>query len=247
MHRLRLMFASFPPLLAFRFAVVYIAKYLLNSHASINYSQTGEDAMIRSLLDETTPGVYVDVGCHDPIKWSNTLSLYMHGWRGVNIDANPKLIKRFREARRRDVAVCAAISDRELNVEFHEFENDLVSTVEPKVLREWEHKWAKCGTRMLRTRTLDSVLKDTLEPGTEIGLLSVDVEGHDLNVLRSVDLDLFRPRLIVVEVHHFEMHKMTSDPVTVYLESCGFKQVGYDTLNGYFVDVRSKRSGLSLP
>ncbi len=77
--------------MALRYSVVYTLKSLLNSEASINYSQTGEDAIIRTLLHETQPGIYVDVGCHHPIRYSNTLSLYLHGWRGVNIDANPQL------------------------------------------------------------------------------------------------------------------------------------------------------------
>ncbi len=113
MNRLALIFRSLPPVLALRFAVAYVTKRLVGSDASINHSQTGEDAVIRSLIDETRQGIYVDVGCHDPIRSSNTLSLYLHGWRGVNIDANPRLIERFKATRLRDTAMCAAISDEE--------------------------------------------------------------------------------------------------------------------------------------
>jgi FkbM family methyltransferase len=247
MNRVGIFFESFPLSVALRFTAVYAMKRLLIPEASINYSQTGEDAVIRSLLDETHPGVYVDVGCHDPIRSSNTLSLYLHGWHGVNIDANPRLIDRFRKVRRRDTAVCAAISDKEQAIVFHEFEDELVSTVSEEVLPEWESKWKKRGDRMVKTRTLDSVLAENLPPRTEIDLLSVDVEGHDLNVLRSVDLDVFRPKLIVVEMHHFQLHRALENPLTCYLEERGFRQIGYDTLNGYFVDTRSQRIGLRLP
>jgi len=247
MNRIGILCESLPLPLALRFAFVYTVKKLLNSNASINYSQTGEDAVIRSLLDETLPGIYVDVGCHDPIRSSNTLSLYLHGWRGVNIDANPRLIDRFKKVRRRDVALCAAISDQEGEMIFHEFEDELVSTVSEETLPEWEGKWKKRGERVVKTRTLGSVLSENLAPGEEIGLLSVDVEGHDLNVLRSVDLDVFRPKLIVVEMHHVQLHHLQEHPVTCYLEDQGFRQIGYDTLNGYFVDARSERSGLHLP
>jgi FkbM family methyltransferase len=247
MNRIALLFRSLPWPVALRFAVVYTLKKLLIDDASLGYSQTGEDAVIRSLLDETRAGVYVDVGCHDPIRWSNTLSLYLHGWHGVNIDANPRLIDRFSRLRRRDVAVCAAISDQERDVVLHEFEDELVSTVSTDVLPEWESKWKKRGERMVRTRTLDSVLQQHLQPGTEIGLLSVDVEGHDLSVLRSIDLDAFRPKLIVVEMHHLDLHRTAENPVTRHLEEREFRQVAYDSLNGYFVDVRSQRTGMRLP
>jgi len=247
MNRLALMFRSFPPVLALRFAVVYATKRLFDAHASINYSQTGEDAVIRSLLDETRQGFYVDVGCHDPIRSSNTLSLYLHGWHGVNIDANPRLIERFRATRRRDIAVCAAISDREHDVVFHEFDDELVSTLSAEVLPEWQGKWSKRGERVVRTRTLDAVLREHLEPGTEIDLLSVDVEGHDLNVLCSIDLEVFRPKLIVVEMHHLDLPQLPHSPIHRHLQRRGFRQIGYDTLNGYFVDTRGARAGLRLP
>jgi FkbM family methyltransferase len=247
MNRLSLLFQSLPPALAFRFAMVYTLKRLFNSNASINYSQTGEDAIIRSLLDETQPGVYVDVGCNHPIHWSNTLSLYLHGWRGVNIDANPSLIKKFKATRTRDIAVCAAISDQEGEVVFHEFEDDLVSTVSEAVLPEWQSKWKKRGERIVKTRTLNSVLAETLQQETSIDLLSVDVEGHDLNVLKSIDLDVYRPKLIIVEMHKLDLHRTAENSITGYLENQDFLQIGYDTLNGYFVDKRSVRPGLRLP
>lgn len=246
MKRIVLLFRSLPFLMALRYAIFYTLKKLLNSDASINYSQTGEDAIIRTLLHETQPGIYVDVGCHDPIRYSNTFSLYLHGWHGVNIDANPRLIERFKAVRRRDIAVCAAISDQESEVVFHEFEDELVSTLSADALPEWEGKWKKRGERVVKTRTLNSVLKETLQAGTEIDLLSVDVEGHDLNVLRSMDLDAFRPKLIVVEMHHLQLNRTEQSPIIRYLEDRGFIQIGYDTLNGYFADTRSKRAGLRL-
>jgi len=232
--------------MALRYSVLYTLKRLLNSEASINYSQTGEDAIIRTLLHETRPGIYVDVGCHHPIRYSNTLSLYLHGWRGVNIDANPRLIERFKAVRRRDIAVCAAISDQESEVVFHEFEDELVSTLSKDALPEWEGKWKKRGERVVKTRTLNSVLKETLQAGVEIDLLSVDVEGHDLNVLRSTNLDVFRPKLIVVEMHHLQLNRVMENAIVQHLEDRGFRQIGYDTLNGYFADTRSPRAGLRI-
>jgi FkbM family methyltransferase len=247
MNRLALLFQSLPLRIALRFSVVYGLKKLLNDDASINYSQTGEDAIIRSLLDETQPGIYVDVGCNHPIHWSNTLSLYLHGWRGVNIDANPELIERFKATRLRDIAVCAAISDQEGDLVFHEFEDHLVSTVSEEVLAEWQSKWKKRSERVVKTRTLTSVLRETLKPGTEIDLLSVDVEGHDLNVLRSIDLDEFRPKLILVEMHRLNLQRAEEHSIINYLDRQDFRPIGYDTLNGYFVDRRSQRPGLRLP
>jgi FkbM family methyltransferase len=247
MNRLAVFFNSLPPVLALRMATVYAVKRAANADSSINYSQTGEDAIIRSLMDESIPGIYVDVGCNDPIRSSNTLSLYLHGWHGVNIDANPNLIERFKATRLRDIAVCAAISDTEQDVTFHEFDDALVSTLSEDMLPEWQSKWKKVRERVVRTRTLDSVLREHLKPGEQIDLLSVDVEGHDLNVLKSINLDTYRPKLIVVEIHHMDLDLIKDHPVTRHLAEQGFRQIAYDSLNGYFVDTRSVRVGLRLP
>jgi hypothetical protein len=91
------------------------------------------------------------------------------------------------------------------------------------------------------------VLREHLAPGTEVDLLSVDVEGHDLNVLRSVDLDALRPKLIIVEMHHLDLGRLAESPINLHLEARGFRQIGYDTLNGYFVDTRGQRPGLRWP
>lgn len=246
MRRIVLLFRSFPLLLAARFSIVYAFKQLFIRDASLNYSLTGEDAIIRSLLDENRPAFYVDVGCNDPVRWSNTLSLYMHGWRGINIDANAQLIERFRNVRRRDICVCAAISDVEQDIVFHEFENDLVSTVSVDVLPEWQRKWKKKAERRVRARRLDSILEQSLPPDVEIGLLSIDVEGHDLNVLQSIDLNRFRPKLIVVEIHDYEFNASDKPPITTHLESNGYSQVGYDSLNGYFLDARNQEVGARI-
>jgi hypothetical protein len=48
-------------------------------------------------------------------------------------------------------------------------------------------------------RRLDSILNESLPCGQQIDFLSVDTEGHDLNVLRSNDWNKYRPRVIAVE------------------------------------------------
>ena len=75
---------------------------------------------------------------------------------------------------------------------FHEFENPLVSTLSSGALVEWEAKWKKRGERLVQTRRLDSILAEHVPPNTDIDLVSIDVEGHDLNVLKSVNLNRYR-------------------------------------------------------
>ena len=66
----------------------------LGEFISISFSQYGEDILLRDLfrteLMELDSGFYVDVGAFHPFRFSNTAFLYIMGWNGLNIDANPQ-------------------------------------------------------------------------------------------------------------------------------------------------------------
>src|SRR5262249_5075687 len=89
---------------------------LLNPFAATTYSQFAEDLLIERLLGPRT-GFYVDVGCHHPVRLSNTYLLYVQGWHGVAIDANAAFGPLFAEFRPKDTFMHAAVSNTEEDVE----------------------------------------------------------------------------------------------------------------------------------
>ena len=107
-------------------------------------------------------------------------------------------------------------------------------------------KWQERGERVVKTRTLSSILAEHLPAEREISLLSIDVEGHDLCVLRSIDLAVFRPKLIIVEMHRLDINSMASSEVVIYLKGHEYRPIAYDSLNGYFADVKTTRENLRL-
>ena len=54
-----------------------------------SYSQEGEDMILRRIFGDKRLGFYVDVGAHDPRRFSNTYYFYKRGWRGINIEPRP--------------------------------------------------------------------------------------------------------------------------------------------------------------
>ncbi len=48
-------------------------------------------------------GFYVDIGAHHPFRYSNTQFFYEKGWRGINIDATPGSMDRFKDFRPEDI------------------------------------------------------------------------------------------------------------------------------------------------
>jgi FkbM family methyltransferase len=240
---LRTAWRQFPPTDAIRASAATVARRLFDRFASPSYAVAGEDRAIEYLVSEQRlatdgPGFYVDVGCHDPVAYSNTFALYCKGWRGVTVDANPEMIARHRRARPRDVSVCAVVSDiegRELT--FTEFEAAVLSSVDERHVREWSAKRPVLRTRAVTPRTLTSILEEVRAP-EQFDLLSVDAEGHDLNVLRSLDYDRFRPRLVVAEVRDFALADAAAHPIPAFLAARGYQLAAYIAGNAFFLKSR---------
>jgi hypothetical protein len=74
---------------------------------------------------------------------------------------------------------------------------------------------------------LDELLER--EGVSKIDLLAMDIEGHELPALRGIDLDRYRPELVVVEGHH--------RPVLAHLEARGYAVIQryrrFDSVNTY--------------
>lgn len=165
-----------------------------------NFSQGGEEIFLKTYFKDKLNGFYIDVGCHDPYRYSNTAFLYKLGWTGINIDANEKSIERFKKYRDRDKNIRALVFDEKNSLKYYYFndhalngvlENDRVGE-----LLELEYKIIKIEN--LQTITLDKILENNRPPGI-IDLLNIDVEGKELNVLNSIDLNKYFVKIIMVE------------------------------------------------
>ena len=66
-------------------------------------------------------------------------------------------------------------------------------------------------------------------------LLSIDVEGHDYEVLTSFDIHAFRPRVIVIEMHGFIPTEHRGNRVCRYLEENQYELRSYTVMNGIWV------------
>src|SRR5690606_27350082 len=91
-------------------------------HGRVAYSQEGEDLLIYKLLrleeQRQHDGYYVDVGAHDPFRYSNTAIFYRLGWTGINVDPRPGMATIFGKARPRDTNLEIAVSSMTGNLDF---------------------------------------------------------------------------------------------------------------------------------
>jgi FkbM family methyltransferase len=215
---------------AVRVILVDAVRSLFDRPRRSAYGQLGDDLLIEALLGSSVTGCYVDVGCNHPIQFSNTWRLYCAGWRGLVIDANPALIERFRRERPRDTAVCAAVSERVERAAFTISRHTEVSTLAAGAIAVEDQR----EVLELTTETLDRLLRAHAIP-PEFELLTVDIEGFDHAALRGLDWSVYRPKVVIVEMHGFVAADPAAHPTYALLTGHGYRMAAFNMLNGFFV------------
>lgn len=159
-----------------------------------SYSQFDEDKFISNFFNNFKSGVYVDIGCFHPLKYSNTAKLYYKNWRGYNIDINPVCIDLFNLARPKDKNLNAFL-DKISGVKkkyFYENFFSAISSFDEKHLK-------KFGIQNLYSSEVVSVVFDDVV-NDNINFLNIDCEGYDLEVIKLINLEKYKPELICIEV-----------------------------------------------
>lgn len=216
----------------------------LDRFAAATYSQEGEDRILHSLFGvlNKANGFYVDVGAHHPIRFSNTHSLFMRGWSGINIDASHKSIALFEKMRPGDVNVALGVGERAGTSIFYTFDESALNTFDEKLARSVvdNTSYRIIEEQIIEVVPLFEILDKHMPKGREIDFLSVDVEGRDLDVLKSNDWLRYRPSYVLAEWHGgfsrkegFSLEEAINSELTQFLGSKGYEPFA-KTLNTLF-------------
>ena len=200
MSRLQTLFRQLRPIYFARVAVFEGTRRAVLHYATPSFAQSGEDIVIDNLLGHKSFGFYVDVGCNHPIQMSNTYRFYLRGWRGIAIDVNVEFAKPFARMRPRDLFVDACISDSGSDVDFKIYKSRALSSITGTKFYDNPDHYGLERVERLQTKSLNEILQAHSAP-EKFELLSIDVEGHDFEVLRSIDLNRYQPEVILVEVN----------------------------------------------
>lgn len=180
-----------------------IKKRILKSNKKISYSQKGEDLIVDFVFKvlKIEKPTYLDIGTNHPIKINNTYLFYKKGSRGVCVEPNPRLCKLIKKKRARDICLNAGISSEQKDItNYYMMSSDVLNTFSKKEADE-----------LIKTtnQTILNVVKIPLIPvekvinkyfdGKTPNFISLDTEGYDLKILKSINFEKFRPEIICVE------------------------------------------------
>ena len=192
----------------------------LMPQANHTYAQFGEDLILSHLFSKLNINkpTYLDIGANEPRYISNTYYFYQRGSRGVLVEPNPHLYKKLKRIRPHDIVLNTGIGFSEISEAdfyvFPDYANGL-STFSEKEARHWEITGMKGMGKIKVEKVIKmplTVVNTILEKyfkNTTPDFISLDVEGLDLEILKSMNFEKFQPMAICVETMAYDEHQQT--------------------------------------
>ena len=182
--------------------------------------QEGENIILERIFAKKTKGFYVDVGAHHPVRFSNTLNLFQKGWSGINIEPNEEEFKTFKKLRPKDINLNIAISSAKNSCNYYKFKEPALNTTDINIVKMRKRQGYKCIKKIIvPTQTLNQVLSKHCKKISVIDLLKIDVEGKELDVLKSNNWEKFIPNVIICELINVNLEKLSKNKVYKFLKS----------------------------
>ena len=163
------------------------------------FSQDNQDYIIyENFFKNKKDGFFCDIGGNHPLKINNTLYFEQLGWHGVAFEPLPYLADLWIRHRKAKL-FSYALSDAEKEMVFTIVKNttgweDMLSFVKETRTIDYEYETEEI---LVKARTFREVMKE--ENITHIDYLSLDVEGHELNVLEGIDFNAVRINVLTIE------------------------------------------------
>lgn len=179
-------------------------------------SQSGEITRLFPILKDHPLKLVVDVGANDGEKFSNSRALIQMGWAGILVEPNPHTFQKLKTLYKdvnnvaiAELALSNFIGTTKLYADHEGIEGlSLGSTIETEE-NEWSEKVINRSSHVdVNTDILSNLVMKTGWVDRNFALLSVDTEGHDLEVLEG--LGHFRPSVIITERHMWDLNKALS-------------------------------------
>lgn len=180
-------------------------------------------------------GFFVEVGANQPHEGSQSWQFEQAGWNGVLVEPQPDLAERLRQMRRAQVVAAACSSPDNAGTAMTLHLSGPHSSLRPElaVTGKLAHDAID-----VPVRTLDDILEHARAP-SPIDFVSIDVEGHEVEVLSGFDLGRWRPRLVLIEDH------VASLATHRRLTGAGYRLIRRTGLNGWYVPrAQAPRIGL---
>ncbi len=183
------------------------------------FSQYGEDEILYRLFPKNN-GTCIEVGANDGIKYSTSYFFEKKGWNCILVEPTPYLCSAIRKVRNSKLFEFAASSE-EGETDFFIAEGfELFSSLESNSTMDDYLSQSNADIKKIKvkTRTLDSMLEEANVK--EIDFISIDVEGHEISVLKGFSLDKWQPKVVLLE----DSTDLAETEVSIFMKKYNYRR-----------------------
>jgi FkbM family methyltransferase len=222
------------------YARSFALRYWAAPRSGHSFAQAGEDLIVEKLLHGVE--FFIDIGAHDGISGSNTFYFALRGAGGVCFEPVRWTFQKLQSLyalNRRVQCRNVGISDKsgETEIVSADFLSYIPGTMDQDHLRA--HPPLETKSEEIKLFTFPEAIAGLNVPQT-IDLLSIDVEGHELNVLRSIPFDRYRFGAIVLETHleengNVKWRHRDLDVIEKLLSAAGYRRSSSTWVNSIYL------------
>ncbi|MFA6232547.1 MAG: FkbM family methyltransferase [Rhodanobacter sp.] len=197
--RIQSLYHQYGLLKLFSFSLSEIRIRWINPFFYNSFSQFGEDIWMDEYFHHKRKGFYIDIGAYDPFRFSNTMRFYKKGWHGINIEPNKERFVFFEKYRPFDINLNMGVGTKKQMMIFYRFDPPTLSTFSSSQADTYN----KQGFHLVQKEpvgvdSLEHICKAYVRK-QHIDFLSIDVEGLELDVLKSNIWTRYTPQIICIE------------------------------------------------
>ena len=185
------------------------------------YSQSNQDKFIDNLFKQKKNGVFLDIGAHDGISFSNTYFFEKNrNWEGICIEPIPEVYKKLDENRNCFKINCC-ISDVEKDEVFIRAEGytEMLSGLKKnyneahfeRLKNDIKEKGGKFYEITVKAMNINKILENNNIK--IIDYCSIDTEGSEFSILQTIDFDSVKIKSFSIENNYNQnkIHKFMQE------------------------------------
>lgn len=161
------------------------------------------ETKLNEIFKNKRNGFYIELGANDGLFQSNTAFFEKNmGWTGILIEPSIKGFEQCIINRPKSICLNYACVSDDYDKEFifgDFFDNHPMGSVSGNRLK-------RVDLMKVKATTLEKILDD--HNVSNIDFLSLDTEGYELNILKGMNLDKYRPKYMLIEVYPDEYNDL---------------------------------------